>query len=124
MNKLVERVWENKKLRMAILAVTALLALISVVQGCRNAAAFSQDFQWDAAKVFTLRINPYEESLAPSGILKQYGYEEYFKQMEANQFPSLLMLLIPYTLLPPLAARYAWLASNLLFTAGIIWLLK
>ncbi|MFT3982528.1 MAG: glycosyltransferase 87 family protein [Lachnospiraceae bacterium] len=124
MNRLVERVWENKKLRMAVLAVTALLAVISVVQGCRNAAAFSQDFQWDAAKVFTLKINPYRESLSPSGILDRYGYEEYFKQMEANQFPSLLMLLIPYTLLPPLAARYAWLASNLLFTAGIIWLLK
>lgn len=124
MNKFVERVWENKRLRMVILAVTALLALISVVQGCRNAVTFSQDFQWDAAKVFTLKINPYEESLEPSGVLNQYGYEEYFKQMEANQFPSLLMLLIPYTFLPPLAARYAWLASNLIFTAGIILLLK
>ncbi len=124
MDRFVERVWENRKLRMVIFAVTALLALISVVQGCRNAAAFSQDFQWDAAKVLTFKINPYEESLAPSGILDQYGYEEYFKQMEANQFPSLLMLLLPYTLLPPLAARYAWLASNLLFTAGIIWLVK
>lgn len=124
MNRFVEHVWENKKLRIVILAMVALPALISIVQGCRNAAAFSQDFQWDAAKVFALKINPYQESLAPSGILKQYGYEEYFKQMEANQFPSLLMLLLPYTLLPPLAARYAWLASNLLFTVGIIWLLK
>lgn len=124
MKKIVGYTWENKKIRTLILLAAALLAIISVIQGCRNAAAFSQDFQWDAAKVFTLQINPYEESLHPSGILEQYGYEEYYKQMEANQFPSLLMLLIPYTFLKPLTARFIWLASNLLFTAGIIWLLR
>lgn len=124
MKKIVGYTWENKKIRTLILLAAALLAVISVIQGCRNAAAFSQDFQWDAAKVFTLQINPYEESLHPSGILEQYGYEEYYKQMEANQFPSLLMLLIPYTFLKPLTARFIWLASNLLFTAGIIWLLR
>lgn len=124
MGKTVKQIWENRKIRNVLLFAAALLALISVIQGCRNAAAFSQDFQWDAAKVFTLKINPYEESLHPSGVLEQYGYEEYFKQMEANQFPSLLMLLIPYTFLQPLTARFVWLASNLLFTAGIIWLLR
>lgn len=124
MKIIVKQTWENKKIRTVILIAVALLALVSVIQGCRNAAAFSQDFQWDATKVFTLGINPYEESLHPSGILEQYGYEEYFKQMEANQFPSLLMLLIPYTFLKPLTARFVWLASNLLFTAGIIWLLR
>ncbi|HOO28540.1 MAG TPA: glycosyltransferase family 87 protein, partial [Lachnospiraceae bacterium] len=120
----IEKIWNHKTLRRMILVLTAVMALISVVQGIRNAAAFSQDFQWDAVKAFTLKINPYEESLHPSGALSRYGFEKYFKQMEANQFPSLLMLLIPYTFLPPLAARYAWIISNLLFTAGIIWLLR
>ena len=90
----------------------------------RNAAQFSQDFQWDAVKTFTMRINPYDESLDPSGILDQYGFDDYYLQMEANQFPSLLMLLIPYTFLPPLTARYAWIISNMIFTAGIIFLLR
>lgn len=120
----IEKVWNHRVMRRVLLVLTAVMAVISVVQGIRNAAAFSQDFQWDAVKAFTLKINPYEESLHPSGVLSRYGFEEYFKQMEANQFPSLLMLLIPYTFLPPLAARYAWLISNLLFTAGIIWLLR
>ena len=60
----------------------------------------------------------------PSGILDAYGFEEIYLQMEANQFPSLLMLLIPYTFLAPMTARYAWIVSNLIFTAGIILLLR
>lgn len=114
----------KKRIYIVLAAVFGLLAAVSVFQGCRNGAAYSQDFQWDAAKALTLGINPYTESLNPSGILDTLGYEEYYKQMEANQFPSLLFLLIPYTLLPPLAARYAWLASNLVFTALLLLLLK
>ena len=120
----MEKIWGNQKIRTGLLLFLVLMAAVSLLQGIRNAAEFSQDFQWDAAKAFTLHINPYEESLAPTGALDPYGYEEYFKQMEANQFPSLLMLLIPYTFLPPLPARYCWLCSNLLFTVGILWLLK
>ncbi len=107
-----------------IIALLAALGMVSVLQGCKNAITYSQDFQWDAAKVMSLGMNPYDESLNPSDELKALGYEEYYKKLEANQFPSLLMLLFPYTLLPPLAARYAWLVSNLIFTALIILLLR
>ncbi len=124
MNSKLKQLWDNRTVRMMILVVVAVMALVSVVQGCRNAIEFSQDFQWDSIKVFSLGINPYEETLHPTGILERYGYDEYFKQIEANQFPSLLMLLLPYTLLQPLMARYVWLASNLLFTVGIVWLLR
>ncbi|MCR5420502.1 MAG: glycosyltransferase 87 family protein [Lachnospiraceae bacterium] len=124
MNKQLERLWSLKTVRYALLAILTVMALISLLQGIRNALEFSQDFQWDATKTFTMRINPYDESLNPSGILDRYGFEEYYLQMEANQFPSLLMLLIPYTFLPPLAARYAWIISNLIFTVGIIVLLR
>ena len=114
----------EKYLRVVLYGILGLLAAVSIVQGCRNAEAYSQDFQWDADKALVLRVNPYTESLNPTGALDAYGFEEYFKQMEANQFPSLLFLLFPYTLLTPLAARYAWLISNLVFTGAMVWLLR
>lgn len=123
MNK-IYKILDNKKIKYAVIAILALLAMVSIVQGARNAAIFSQDFQYDATKAFALRINPYLESLSPSGILDELNMEEYYFQMEANQFPSLLMLLIPFTFLKPLTARYVWLACNLLFTVMIIWLLR
>ena len=102
--------------------IFAALALVSLVQGCKNAIHYSQDFQWDAAKVLALRMNPYDLSLNPTDELKALGYEEYYMKMEANQFPSLLWLLFPFTLLGPLTARYAWLASNLILTALMLFL--
>ena len=116
--------YRNKNIRTVAVVILTVFAAVSLVQGCRNAVRSSQDFQWDAAKALTLRIDPYDESLSPSGILDKYGFETYYLQMEANQFPSLLMLLIPYTFMPPLAARYAWLISNLVFTGLIIVLLR
>lgn len=124
MDEFIQRLWDRKAVRFACIALLAAMSLVSLIQGVRNAAEFSQDFQWDAVKTFTMRINPYDESLSPSGILDEYGFDEYYLQMEANQFPSLLMLLIPYTFMPPLTARYAWIISNLIFTAGIIFLLR
>lgn len=115
---------KTKIIKMVLIAVLSLLALVSIVQGCRNAMEYSQDFQWDAAKVLRLGMNPYDESIAPSNELKALGYEEYYKQMEANQFPSLLFILFPYTYLAPLAARYAWMVSNLIFTLVIVLLLR
>ena len=121
---LLLRLWNERRIRMILIGIMAALALVSLIQGIRNAAEFSQDFQWDAAKVFTLRINPYDESMNPSGVLDSYGFEDYYLQMEANQFPSLLMLLLPFGFLSPLAARYVWIVCNILFTVGILYLLK
>lgn len=121
---MIEKISKNKKIRIGLIVIFSILAAISLLQGCKNAIEVSQDFQWDAAKAFVLKINPYIESLTPTGVLDSYDFEAYYLQMEANQFPSLLMLLIPYTFLPPLLARYAWLVSNLFFTGMIIWLLR
>ncbi len=107
-----------------VYGILGLLAAVSIVQGCRNAVLYSQDFQWDAAKALVLRINPYTESLHPTGALESLGATEYFKQMEANQFPSLLLLLLPYTFLAPMTARMVWLGSNLVLTALVIVLLR
>lgn len=107
-----------------ILIVLAILAAVSILQGCRNAALYSQDFQWDAAKALYLGYCPYEQSMNPTPEFLSLGYEEVYKQMEANQFPSLLMLLWGYIFLSPMAARYAWIVSNLFFTAAILFLLR
>lgn len=114
----------NRKVYICLFVFLGILAMISLFQGCKNAVISSQDFQWDAAKVFTLRINPYDESMNPSGILDGYNYDEYYLQMEANQFPSLLMILIPFTWLQPLVARYVWLIFNVFLTGVMIYLLR
>lgn len=123
---MINKLFEKEIIRRAFLVLMMALALVSLVQGVRNAIRDSQDFQWDAAKVFSMRINPYDESdsMSPSGILDKYEYDKYYLQMEANQFPSLLMLLIPFTVLEPLMARYVWIVCNLIFTALIVWLLR
>jgi len=121
---LIKKLTENKRVKTLFLIFMALLACVSLLQGIRNAYRDSQDFQWDAMKVFSLKINPYDESLNPTGILDNYGYDEYYLQMEANQFPSLLMILLPFAALQPLAARYVWIVLNLIFTGLIILLLR
>lgn len=114
----------KKNYKKIIIVILMAFSLLSLVMGCKNAINYSQDFQYDAAKVLLMGMNPYDESLEPSKQLLDLGLEEYYLQMEANQFPSLLYLLAPYTLLKPLQARYAWLFSNLIFTGIVIWLLR
>lgn len=120
-------------IRKIIVIALALLSVVSVVQGVRNACTFSQDFQWDAAEALREGINPYDESVSPSGILNSGRLGEFYQyfesidapqKMEANQFPSLLMILFPYTLLPPNIARVVFLITNLMFTAMICILLR
>lgn len=123
----------QKTFRVILIVILSLMSVISVVQGIRNAAVFSQDFQWDAAEAFSMKIDPYDESLSPSGALDNEPLSDFYdyyegidapQKMEANQFPSLLMLLLPYVCMSPNAARYAWLITNLIYTAGIIVLLR
>ncbi|MCR5688075.1 MAG: glycosyltransferase 87 family protein [Lachnospiraceae bacterium] len=124
---------DNRIVKAAFIAALAALAAISVFQGIKNAMAFSQDLQWDAAKALAMRLDPYELSRSP-GEASRYpelaGFYELFtdkglkQDMEANQFPSLLALLLPLTFLPPYAARLVWTTCSLLFTAGIVFLLK
>lgn len=120
------KLFEKKSIKTILIAFMILMALVSLLQGIRNAYRDSQDFQWDAMKVFSLRINPYDESASmnPSGVLDELGYEEYYLQMEANQFPSLFMILLPFSVFPPLTARYVWIVCNLIFTAAIVYLLR
>ena len=129
----VRALYKKRIFRSIIIAALTLLAGLSVYQGICNARTFSQDFQWDAARALMLGINPYRESLTPTGALFEGNLKDYYRyyesigspqKMEANQFPSLLMLLYPWALLSPDPARLVWLVTNLLFTAGIVVLLR
>lgn len=123
----------KRHIKTAVYIILILLAVVSVIQGAKNALYYSQDFQYDAALALRCGINPYEVSLSETGIMSQGPVAEFYRvfeeagapqKMEANQFPSLLMLLFPMTFLPYRAARVLWLILNLLFTAGICLLLR
>ena len=129
----IEKIWGKRAVRYVILTLLAAMALISLIQGVRNAAQSSQDFQWDAAKALSMGLDPYDLSEDPQKAYEYPALNDFYRlytdkglkqNMEANQFPSLLLLLLPYTLMTPLTARYAFLISNLIFTAGIIFLLR
>ena len=129
----VSKLYENRIIRLTIIVLLTALATVSLYQGAKNALEFSQDFQWDAAKALCMRLDPYELSHDTQKALEYPELKEFYRmftdkglnqKMEANQFPSLLLLLAPMTLFRPVAAKTVWLVLNLLFTAGIIYLLR
>ena len=119
--------------RTAVVVVLGLLAAVSVYAGIKNALLYSQDFQWDAAKALCMGLDPYELSQDPqkcdsipelNAFYRMYTDKGLSQKMEANQFPSLLLLLAPMTVFSPGVARVIWLIINLLFTAGIALLMR
>ncbi|MBO4905140.1 MAG: DUF2029 domain-containing protein [Lachnospiraceae bacterium] len=130
---LLSKLYENRIVRAAIIIVLAVLAAVSVFRGAQNALLFSQDFQWDAAKALCMRLDPYELSKDTGKVSEYPPLAAFYKmftdrgltqKMEANQFPSLLFLLAPMTVFEPATARIVWLVCNLIFSAGIIFLLR
>ncbi len=123
----------NGKIRFAVYIILTILAVLSVMQGAKNALYYSQDLQYDAALALRCGINPYEESLEPTGALDLGPTAEYYEsfrekgipqKMEANQFPSLLMLLFPLTFFPFETAKALWLFLNLIFAVASAILLR
>lgn len=133
MYKSLKKITSNVYVRWLIIGLLGLMAAVSVLQGVRNAISISQDFQWDAAKALMEGIDPYRISLDSSYDYKSESLTEFYRlftdagvkqKMEANQFPSLLMLLAPFTMFAPLSARYMWVVANIVFTVGIIFFLR
>lgn len=127
------RLFENRSVRAVMIICLSVLAAVSVLAGVKNALEFSQDFQWDAAKALAMRLDPYELSENTQKALEHPELAQFYtmftdrglkQKMEANQFPSLLMLLWPMTVFSPSFAKIIWCVLNLLFTAGIIVLLR
>ena len=135
MKGFVKTATSDRRFWAVLYVLMALLSIISIYEGIRNGLVWSQDFQYDAATDLVNGYDPYDlsmdfdaERLPDIEHLK--GFYDYYdslgtpQRMEANQFPSLLYILTPYTLLPYGAARVLWVMTNLICTAVIIWLLK
>lgn len=131
----LKRITNDRRFWAVLYVLIALLSVVSVYEGIRNALRMSQDFQYDAACALIHGYDPYDLSLDFSedripdipGLREFYAYFDAQgtpQRMEANQFPSLLYILTPYALLPYVPARVLWLVTNLICTAVIIGLLK
>lgn len=90
------------------------IAASGMALGFRNGLC-EFDFQWDPAKVLVLGDNPYVYSLENRPV----PYEGFVSKQigAANQLPSCLLLLAPWTMFPQLLANQIWDCCNLLFTA-------
>lgn len=120
----IQELFREKKILKWITICLFAYGLVSVFMGVYRGATGSMDFQWDSAKVLALRINPYLESLEPSGIWEQYDFGGSYGALEANQFPSLLWLLVPFTVFTPQVANVVWALFNLLCGAIFLWGLR
>lgn len=85
---------------------------VSIVVGIKNGWR-EFDFQWDSAKLLVMGDNPYLYSLEHKAIPYEGFMEQY---IDANQFPSCLLLLAPFTFLPQLLANQVWDICNILFS--------
>lgn len=101
-----------------------LYGAVSVFMGVYRGFTGSMDFQWDSAKVLALRINPFEASMNPDKNIEQILINTGYGPLEANQFPSLLWLLYPFTLFTPHTANILWAICNVFFAALFLYGLR
>ena len=88
----MHKMFSKKIMLWALLVCVALLATVSVAQGAKNAIVHkSRDFQYDSFKVFSLRINPYDETTHEHLIKAMVALGEY--SLAANQYKYLKKLL-------------------------------
>lgn len=120
----MKKMMEHKKLFNWIIVVLFCYGIVSVVMGVYRGMTGSMDFQWDSTKVLAMRINPYLESMEPSGVLESYEFGKYYGALEANQFPSLLWLLFPFTLFTPQTANILWAFFNLVCGAVFLYCIR
>lgn len=96
-----------------LLTILALAAVISLAQGLRNGIVNHIDFQWMPAKIMMDGENPYLYSL------NNLPWRTW-SRIDANQIPSCLLLLAPWTLLDYPVANTVWAFCNLLFIAVFV----
>ena len=105
------------RLRAAVCVLVGALALISIIQGFRNAVRVSTDFQWSPTVLLAAGVNPYKVALA--GNLEG--------KILLSQFPPYLHLL--YIVMLPLAylsyapAKFTWAILNFGFACASLGML-
>ncbi len=91
------------------LSVLLVLAVVSLAVGLRNGIVNHVDFQWMPAKIMLGGENPYVYSL-------NHLPWRTWMQIDANQIPSCLLLLAPWTLMDYPLANAVWAFCNIVFT--------
>ena len=105
--------------RLPFWALAALLiaAAASVVIGVRHALAYSQDLQWDEAKLILDGINPYLFHFDRTLPLPEYINPYH---LGLTQPPSAVLLFAPLTLSSFETAKVVWIAVNLAATVAFV----
>ena len=102
----------NVHARRGFLVLLSVGALISIVQGVRNALASSQDFQWSPSVLFWNGTNPYSHFLAGNVdgaiILEQ----------APNYLHALYILFWPFAAVDFDSAKALWAATNIALAIG------
>ncbi len=113
------------KYKFIIPVILIFLATMAGTKGIHDATSKpidSMDFEWDKARILLDRNDPYQICISHqiSETTKRKGFHDPTYQdphfQDPHYFPSGYMLLWPYAAFPWTAAKYLWLASNLLFT--------
>ncbi len=97
-----------------VIALMSCLAIASVARAVYAGCVFHVDFQWMPAKILMDGENPYLYSL------NHLPWRSWVR-IDANQIPSCLLMLSPWTLLDYSVACVVWTVCNLAFTAVFFW---
>ena len=102
----------NAHARRVLLVLLGLAALISTIQGFRNALALSMDFQWSPSVLFWNGTNPYSHYLLGNAdgaiILTQVP----------NYLHALYILFWPFAAIDFESAKALWAATNIALAIG------
>jgi hypothetical protein len=107
----------HRRLRHALIGVLSAAALASLLVGTQHALDYSQDLQWDEARLFLDGINPYLFYLEPGRPLPDYINPG---NLGLTQMPSAVLLFAPIALPSFEAAKISWILVNLAATIGFI----
>lgn len=101
--------------RSAVYRVLLLLflvaAVVSTVQGGRDAIHRSQDFQWNGERVLLRHMDPWAEYLRGDP-------DNVFSTQVPNYLPILYVLIVPLGFLSLAQAKLVWFLCNIAFAAG------
>lgn len=107
----IENFISTKNLMIAILIFIGSISIITAIH-TTIVSNGAEDFQWDSAKILLDGMDPYQMNL--NHVIPE---TQKFKQFVGSPyFPSSLVLLWPYALIPWPLAEYMWIISNILFT--------
>ncbi len=117
----------QRNLRSLLVAGAALIAMVSLAAGIRNAWQQPNDFRlrYHTARLMLAGENPYRLHLA--GELTPRAREVLGRNTDAlapDYVPSAMLVMLPLALLPWTGAKLVWLCLNLAAAAGLVSLLR